>query len=57
MTGTLYCSDQKIREEFRQSLSALCKKWNVNDTDNNPLNVVMQVLSENFSQISDYSCN
>lgn len=29
----------------------------VNDTDNNPLNIVMNVLSENFSQISDYSCN
>ena len=56
LAGLLYCPYETVREEFKQSLGALCRKAREAEPKDkpNPLDFVLQLLSSNFSLISDY---
>jgi hypothetical protein len=56
LTGLLYCSYETVREDFRQTLSALCAtaRGPAQVEQANPLASVLQLLSSNFSLISAY---
>lgn len=57
LCGLLYCPQEKIREEFKQSLSCLSSKLtsalNVREA---PMYFLLRLLSSNFSIISEYPC-
>ena len=54
LTGLLYCPYETVREDFKQSLSALCSKDRNGQAGPNPLDFTLQLLSSNFSLISEY---
>ena len=61
LTGLLYCSQERIREEFKQTLGCLARKVTLNSMpkDKNlqpPMFYLLRLLSSNFSLISDYQC-
>ena len=57
LTGLLYCRYETIREEFKQSLGALCRKPKSAEPGSEPpLDVILKLLSSNFSLISEYPC-
>jgi hypothetical protein len=58
LNGLLYCPYETVREEFRQSLSALCSKPRSAGAPGQvgPLEYILQLLSSNFSLISQYPC-
>jgi hypothetical protein len=58
LSGLLYSPYETVREEFRQSLAALChmtpdRKHSGQIT---PLDFILKLLSVNFSLISEYPC-
>ena len=58
LTGLLYCPYETVREEFKQSLSALCLRVRpVSEPGRvSPLDCTLKLLSSNFSLISEYPC-
>ena len=58
LAGLLYCPYETVREEFKQSLSALCNKVRPAGTPGkaSPLDCTLKLLSSNFSLISEYPC-
>jgi hypothetical protein len=58
LTGLLYCPYETVREEFKQTLSALCSSAGPKmATDQlSPLHRTLKLLSNNFSLISQYPC-
>lgn len=58
LAGVLYCPAEKIRENFMVSLSLMAKNHQVaNASEKSTLSYLIPLLSENFSKISEYSCN
>jgi hypothetical protein len=57
MQGLLYCNQDKIREEFKVSLSLLSQKLIVGETLKEvPLKYLLKLLTSKFSIISQYHC-
>lgn len=57
LEGLLLCKQEKVREEFKQSLSCLAKSViNVTAVKELPLFYLLRLLSDKFSIISDYPC-
>ena len=57
LMGLLYCRYETVREEFKQSLGALCgKPRSAEPGSQPPLDVILKLLSANFSLISEYPC-
>lgn len=57
LSGLLYCPYESVREEFRGSLSALCKKRKSTTVESvEPLAHTLKLLASNFSLISEYPC-
>ena len=56
MYGLLYCPEQKIREDFKTTLSALCSKYPKIDQQHRPLEFFLRIMSDNFKLIFDYPC-
>jgi hypothetical protein len=56
LTGLLYCPYETVREEFKESIRALCLKVRESPSEGNssPLDYILRLLSSNFSLISDY---
>lgn len=55
LTGLLYSNQEKIREEFKQSLSCLSLKLQ-NSSEKPPLFYMLRLLSSKFTIISEYPC-
>lgn len=55
LSGLLYCRYENVRQEFKESLEALCSK-SAKDQVPKPLDHILNLLSKNFSLISEYSC-
>ena len=57
LAGLLFCSYEKVREEFKASFSALSHKLlNSAKVSELPLLYLLRLLSENFALISNYQC-
>jgi len=58
LLGLLYCPYETVREEFRQSLGALCHKLHNQSEEGKmaPLDYILKLLSSNFARISEYPC-
>jgi len=58
LLGLLYCPYENVREEFRQSLGALCHQLrDQSEKDKtSPLDYLLKLLSSNFARISEYPC-
>jgi hypothetical protein len=57
LNGLLFCPYDKVREEFKQTLSSLAHKLiNREQVRQTPLFYLLKLLSENFSLISSYHC-
>ena len=58
LSGLLYCPYETVREEFRQSLAALCcmAPDRKHPGQRTPLDFILKLLSVNFSLISEYPC-
>jgi hypothetical protein len=57
MSGLLYNSYDKIREEFKLALSALARKLlNTEKIHQLPLLYLLKLLSSNFSLITQFHC-
>ena len=54
LTGLLYCPEDKIRKDFKNTLKALCQQ--LNKGTNNALAFVLTLLGQNFSEISNRPC-
>ena len=55
--GLLFCQEEKIREEFKQSFSCLAQKLVYGTGDNQaPLFYLLKLLSNRFAMISEYPC-
>jgi hypothetical protein len=52
LQGLLYCKQEKVREEFKQSLGVLSHKLLRAEKDQSPLLYLLKLLSSNFSIIS-----
>lgn len=52
--GLLICTEDKIRQDFKNSLNALCQ--NLFKDDQNALAFVLNSLANNFSEISNRPC-
>lgn len=52
LAGLLFCPYESVREDFRQSLSALCAA----KSQKSALSSILQLLARNFSLISSYPC-
>jgi hypothetical protein len=55
LSGLLYCPYEGVRQEFKDSLEALCQKSD-NVPAPRPLDHILILLSTNFSLISEYPC-
>jgi hypothetical protein len=57
LNGLLYCDYDKIREEFKQSLTSLAHKlMNGAAVKQTPLLYLLNLLSERFGLITKYHC-
>ena len=57
LEGLLLCKQEKVREEFKHSLTCLSKSIvNIRAVKELPLFFLLRLLSEKFSIISDYPC-
>ena len=58
LAGLLHCPYESVREEFKESFGALCRRPVGKSTANTPgiLEFTLRLLSQNFASISDYSC-
>lgn len=58
LAGLLFCPYETVREEFKQSLGALCRKLpgKEDSTTITPLAYTLKLLGSNFSLISEYPC-
>lgn len=57
LNGLLFCPQDKVREEFKQSLSSLSNKLlNGSQVTQTPLIYLLKLLSQNFKFITDYPC-
>lgn len=58
LAGLLFCPYETVREEFKQSLSALCSRVRAGGEPGrpSPLESTLRLLSSNFSLISEYPC-
>lgn len=55
MAGILYCSAEKIREDFKFTLLELAKQLQTTDSES-ALGFQLKLLSKNFHKISLYPC-
>lgn len=57
LQGLLFCNSEKVREEFKQSLSSLSKGLGrAESTQVTPLNFLLKLLTGKFHLISQYHC-
>jgi hypothetical protein len=57
LAGLLFCSQEKVREEFKQSLSCLSLRLATSTKVREaPLFYLLRLLSNKFSIISEYPC-
>lgn len=58
LAGLLHCPYETVREEFKESLGALCRRPTSDAVDDGfgALEFTLRLLSQNFSSISKYSC-
>lgn len=56
MSGLLYCSEEKIRQEFQITLLRLAKSLAVDGETNSVHGFLLKLLSKNFHKISQYPC-
>ena len=60
LNGLLFCPYEKVRDEFRQSLSSIALKLsgsnlkNQNSLKEDPLKYLLRLLSDNITMISSY---
>ena len=55
MSGILYCSAEKIREDFKFTLLELAKQLQTSESES-ALGFQLKLLSKNFHKISLYPC-
>lgn len=58
MTGLLHCRYETVREEFKESLGALCRRPASKSSGNAEgiLEFTLRLLSQNFSSIAEHPC-
>lgn len=59
LQGLLFCPYEKVREEFKQSLSLICQKLSNSKSsnlkgENSPLRYFLHLLSDHFGETSNH---
>ena len=55
LSGLLYNAEDKIRNDFKNALEALCMSLSTGDS--NALNYMLQLLAQNFTEVSNRPCS
>jgi len=56
LSGLLYSQEDKIREDFKATLSALCLGFKAQSESQSPIEFILPLMSHNFDKISEYPC-